>query len=332
MESEISPVNLNNLLPNPELNIILDTIFLQTLIQGEKSLYYSMNEIGNDQFYVKIDGKHELLLYKKYLKIQDGADVAAENKKYLGQLAFYLKGCTEIPIKLRDTRYSKSSIKDLFLLYYSCTESEFEFMKKKETVKVEFGVLAGASVTNIEFRGDEFEYLVNPDFSQSVDFSTGVFVDLILPGNQEKWSIYNELAFTSYESEGRFDDIVNDEHYTYYFTTFGYSYLKLNNMIRFNYPIGGGRIFFNVGISNGLAISETNYRKREIRFYATESVEEELGLYVTRKYEQAYILGLGAKYKKFSIELRQQKGNGMSDYTALNSISSSYHFLLGFRF
>jgi len=89
-QTEISPSSINNITKDTELNIVIDTSFLRTIIQGEKSLYYKKTNFGNDQFYVKMDGKFELLTYKRYLVSRDGKDIAAENRKYLGQLSYYL--------------------------------------------------------------------------------------------------------------------------------------------------------------------------------------------------------------------------------------------------
>ena len=94
------------------MKIIIDTSFLEAIIQGEKSLYSHVNYIGDDQFYIKLDGKYDLLVYKKYLGVQDGKHRAMENRKYLGQLTLYLMGCPEIQIKLKDISYSKNSLRE----------------------------------------------------------------------------------------------------------------------------------------------------------------------------------------------------------------------------
>lgn len=331
-ETEISPSSLNNITPDPALRIIIDTSFLQCIIQGEKSLYYKVNSFGNDQFYIEMDNKYELLTFKRYLAKRDGKDVAAENKKYLGQLSFYLNSCSDVQTKLNDTQYNTKSLKELFQVYYSCSGTAIEFAKEKEKVQVEFGVLAGMSLTTINFKSDDYKYLVSADFPQSANPAFAVFADIIIPRNQGKLSFYNELSYTSYKADGRYDDITNDEDYTYTFTTLEYSYIKLNNMLRYKYSVGGIDLFANAGISNGYAISETNYKRTEQKFYVTERLEEGLAVDNPRLYEQEYILGLGAKFKNISFEVRKQGGNGISDFVVLASPVSRYYFLLGYRF
>jgi hypothetical protein len=43
-----------------------DTVFLRTLIQGNKSLFYYFDMFGKEHFFIKQDAEFELLVYKKY--------------------------------------------------------------------------------------------------------------------------------------------------------------------------------------------------------------------------------------------------------------------------
>jgi hypothetical protein len=172
----------------------------------------------------------------------------------------------------------------------------------------------------------------NTEYSLSTDFSGGLFLNLVFPRNNRKWSLNNELLFTTYKVNGRYEEIENENYYTITSTELGYSYLKLNNLVRYKYPLGKVFLFLNAGISNGFVVSETNYKKVESMFYGTEEISEGLALEDTRKYEQSFIAGLGAGYKNFSIDFRYEKGNGMSKYRALNSRTNRYYCLIGFRF
>ena len=102
-------------------------------------------------------------------------------------------------------------------------------------------------------------------------------------------------------------------------------------MIRFKYPVGQQFLFVNAGMSNGLAIKEINERKRETKFYTTETTENIKVLDDTRSYEQGYILGIGTKVKKYSLEARYEQGNAMSEYRPLMGISKRFYLLFVFR-
>ncbi len=337
VETEVSPQDIGNIndeaFNNADLKISIDTTFLQTIIRGKKSLYFYVNKAGKKQFYIKQDSAYKLLIYKKYLLKTNTCQGIAENKKYINQLSAYLQDCPSIQSKLENTAYTQKGMEDLFLYYYGCSQSKLEFQKKTEKTLLEFGVLAGLSLTSLEI--GSIDYLVNADFQPSAKFSAGAFFELVLPRNQRKWSLNNELVFSSYKMAGRYEDFGNQHSYStpnVYHTTIGLSYLKLNNMLRYNYPIKNCFVYLNTGISNGFAIKETNYLKKEYNWYSDGQVEEGKALDEIRKYEQGYILGIGTKYKRFSFEIRREKGNGLSKSSRLKSNTTGYYFLLGYKF
>ncbi|OFX32448.1 MAG: hypothetical protein A2W90_05595 [Bacteroidetes bacterium GWF2_42_66] len=330
VKTGISSTEINALELDAELQYAIDTTFLQTIIKGEKSLYFYRNEVGKAQFYIKQDSSYVLLIYNKYLKEQDGKTGTAENRKYLGQLSFYFHDCPTIQSKLTSTGYTKKSMENLFLDYYNCAQSKLEFQKKTEKTIAEFGVFAGLSLTSLKFNA--IDYLMNADCDPSANLSAGLFFEVIPPRNQRKWSLNNELIFSSYKIKGLYNDYESENRYTIYHTTIGLSYLKMNNMLRYKYPVGNLFVYLNAGISNGFAISEINTVKKESKIYSSERIDEDVILNEIRKYEQGYILGLGTKYKRYSFEVRYENGNGMSVSSQLKSSSNRFYFLLGCKF
>ena len=332
VDIEISQIQASRLEKDPQIHIKVDTTFLQTLFKGEKSLYYYKNAEGREYFYIEHDAVFELLIYKRFQEWQDYTRVMTENKKFLGQLTLYLNDCPSIQERLNNTSYTQKSLIKLFQYYFECSQSDISFQKEEEKIRADIGILAGVSLTSFKFNSIVFIDLNNTEYSLSTDFSGGLFLNLVFPRNNRKWSINNELLFSTYKVKGRYEEFENENYYTITSTELGYSYLKINNLVRFKYPVSSMFLFLNGGFSNGFAISETNYKKVESKFYATEKIYEELALEDTRKYEQSYILGLGAGYKNFSFEIRYEKGNGMSKYRALNSRTNRYYCLIGFKF
>lgn len=326
IDVETNSVNLND----PGLNLINDTAFVQTMFNGSKSLYYYMNKEGKEQFYIKNDTSYDLLVFKKYYKNYDGHTVILENKKFLGQLFNYLKDCPSIQTKTESAEYSKKSLKKLFEYYYEVTKANVYFQEKEKKISPEFGIISGLSITSLKFTGI-YSPLGCTSYLPSNNFTSGVFLDVTLPKNRGRLSLNNELIFRSYEVSGLSDYYSVDKYSTNY-SELGFSYLKLNNMVRYKYPVGKCFIYLNAGIFNGLAISEKNYLKIE-RNYLTEHTEDEVkAIEGLRKHEQGIILGLGTKFKKLSFEVRIERGNGMSPILLLTSKTSTSFFLLGYRF
>jgi hypothetical protein len=332
IKTEISPKNPNDLTLDPSLVLVTRTTFLQALIIGEKSLYFYRDINDKSQFYIPQDTSFEFLVYKKYLVEREGTNVIAENKMYAGQLAIYLQDCPSIRSKIYSCAYKKSNIEKLFLNYYNCTKLPVKFHKETEKLKFEFGAVAGISLTNLIIHSESYDYLMYADYPVSANFSGGLFMDLIIPRNQRRWSIDNELLFTTYQVEGTYTDYEHANKYTIYSTKLGFSYIKLVNMVRYKQPVGKFFIYGNVGWSNGIAIAYTDYLKSDEILFTQERIEEGPAIDGIRKYEVGLIGGVGVKYNRFSLETRFERGSGMAWYNDLRTGHMRYYFLLGYRF
>jgi hypothetical protein len=224
-ESAIIKTELTNgLETNAALNIGMDTTFLQTMIAGTKSLYYYKNDFGNELFYIKTDKTYELLVFKKYLSNQEGTNTIVQNKKYIGQLFLYLRECSDIESKLKETKYTKQSLEELFQHYYRCTQSSIKFQKKTEKISSQLGLLAGISLSNVKFGN---RYFPNSKIDMSLNFAGGLFLDLVLPRNKRKWSIYNELKYISFNENGQYTVSESAEVFEITHMKNKYSYLTL---------------------------------------------------------------------------------------------------------
>ena len=65
VRAETSPYQFDQLNFDKELKFRTDTIFLQAVIEGEKSLYYYKDKNAKEHFYIKSGQEFELLVYKK---------------------------------------------------------------------------------------------------------------------------------------------------------------------------------------------------------------------------------------------------------------------------
>ena len=329
--NDLSPYNVGELEHGKDPNLKPDTIFLQSIVLGEKSLYLYKNSLGKELFYIGEDTTFTLLEYKRYIAEQYTTDVK-ENKRYLNQLAVYLNACPTIQKEFKSLKYVRKNLENLFLAYYKCTETNYVFNKKEEKVTTEFGAVAGLTFNNLHFDPALVYNRKEMAFSTTVGYSVALFADIILARNQGKWSLYNELAFSPYKVEDNMSVYLNENEYSNISMTFGYAYLKLNNMIRFKYPVGKTFVFINAGMSNGYALKEINQVHSDRKFYSSETSEDDEALNDTRRYEQGILAGLGAKYHKYSFEFRYEKGNGMSVMLNLNSITNRFLFLFGYKF
>lgn len=333
VETERSDYKTNELTLSPNLYIVVDTVFLRALIIGEKSLYYFKDERGKDNFYIEQNSNYELLVYKRYLKEERGKKFIVSNNKYIGQLILYLQNCMEINELLSETSYDLKSLVKAFNYYYDCTNAKMDFREQENKVKLNFSVIAGATLTSLKFRGEDGgPYLTEVNYPSSINFTAGLALDVVLLRNFGRWSFNNELIISSYSTQGSYEDYVHDNRYTITDTKLAFTYLKINNMLRTNFPVNKVILYVNLGFSNGFVIASTNYKKTTSVLFTQVNIVESEALPNIRKHEQSLLLGVGGQLGKFSAELRYETGNGMSNYMNLRSATQRLFLLIGYKF
>jgi hypothetical protein len=332
LKSEISPRQTNTLEYNPSYEISLDTVFLQQLIDGKINLYRSINKMGNENFYVNEGNSYDLLLFKKYLKLEDGKYILRENKKYIGQLKIYFKDCSMLASKIDKTVYNTTNLVSLFEKYHNCISFPIANKKEIEKIKIELGPIVGLSLHNLKFTSDSesFNYLTKVDFNNSTDITLGGFVNLVLPLKQRKWSFYNEILYSTFDLNAAYLDFQNENIYKKNNVQIAYNNLNISNLLRYKFKIKSFYIFLNGGISNTFSLGLINKNNVESKFFSTEKNEEIQAIKSIKKNETGVVLGSGLIYKKFSFECRYRKGNGISDLPVLNSDLKTFYFLLGY--
>jgi hypothetical protein len=327
VEIEVSPDGITDLSNDSEFRIEQDHVFLQTVVKGEKSLYYLLNRIDKHQFYVKHDSEFELLKYKLYVKSMNYSKIIGKNKQYVGQLTGYLN-CPTLKYKISGAQYNRSSLEKLFASYYKETGKSMAFEKKAEKAVLEISALAGVTLTSLKFSGGV--KALSPDFGSGINPVVGASFDMVFPRNQRKWSLINELILASYELTGESLDYTNVNQYDVTTTTIGGTYLKLNTMVRFKFPVGKMFVFANFGISNAFMMKEINESSRFSKFYSQEKTVKGEAL-DSRKYEQGLVGGIGAGIKRWSLQVKYETSNGMSSAASINSSVVRYYFQLGYR-
>jgi len=322
VDTEISPIKTNALGFSSALRLEKDTTFLQTLIDGPKSLFEVKKRGGRSLFYIRNNGEYQLLIFKKFKKEQNGGSVVVKNQKYLGQLSLYLEDCPSVLSNLDRTSYDTKSISKLFDEYYACGNQEASFERKQDKVETRAGVFVGVSMSDLNISAIGMYNIAQVDFGVSVAPSFGLSLDLVLPRNNGKWSIYNEILYTEYSLSGESEGFYTTNVLETSKFEFSYSYLKLNTIIRYRVPFEKTVLFINGGFSNGLIIKGGNHVQN--RF--------ETGVFFEpRKHEQGLILGAGLQFGKLSFEVRRESTNGMSPLTNLSTKVTRSFFLVNYK-
>ncbi len=308
-------------------------VFLQTLYQGNKSLFKYVDKRNVDHYYIYLNSAYVLLKFKKYLYKNQGVRKLKENKTYIGQLLLYLQGCEGIKSKIRTTKYTQKKLTNLFESYGTCVSEKEEFVREVDDIKINYGVLAGVSSTTIDFKSSGFEYLTESDFKNSINISGGVFMNIALPRSFHKFSFYNDIIYTNFNYKEKHTTTRSLLNKTDNDIKLEMSYIKLNTLFKYKIPLLNKFIFrIGGGISNGYMISETNQRIEytQIREYNRETNHK--AVKSTRKYERGYVGTGELMYKQFSLEYRYENTNGFSNLNALETTTKRNYLLLTYSF
>ncbi|SEJ68914.1 hypothetical protein SAMN05216327_11677 [Dyadobacter sp. SG02] len=334
VEVNISPTEIDRLSSSSKPELIKTVAFLLVVNNGPKGLFYLKDKDGKVQLYIRDkNGPYQLLINHRYIA-SNGSQNVVNVTYYREQLKNFF---TECPGLLSDEKllpYSQNSIGKVFDRFYEkCSSQKAPTVSYKRTgSSIQLGIVAGLSSSKLSFEGPVEPDLVNGDFPVSNKVSGGVFLNYLFPRLKQRVSLYNELAFTAYKTSISKQATYSDNSYNKVTNTFGFGYLKLINMARYQIPVGGCKLFLNAGVSNARAISVTNERITEEKFQTSNpTITSQEAIEKARKYEFGLIYGLGVSYKKFGIEFRHETSGGMSFYQKLDSKIGRNYFLLSYR-
>jgi hypothetical protein len=329
VQHDINPIRTEDLSYSPVPKYEKLTAFLMVLSQGSKSLYFLKDQDNRISLYIKSDnGEYILLVNYRYL-VDSGNLIT--NKMYKEQLRTYFSGCPAVLKRIKLLSYSETALTALFSQYYTeCSKEGAVSVTTPEQVGLDWGVVAGATLTTLKFKGDA--NLEQLKFDPSLRATGGVYLNITIPRGNRRISIYNELIFSGYSAVSQGVSPANWGTQTKHDKKIGANYIKLTNMFRYQFPGSKMKFFVNGGISNGIAIGETNTEITEEITSSASIVHRNKLISDTRKYEQGWVIGVGAVFNKISLELRREASNGMSVYSTLNSSVRRYSLLLAYRF
>jgi hypothetical protein len=328
---EDSPQQLNNLSTTATPKYRADTVFLRALVAGPKSLYQYKNDDSYDFFYIQQAGSYDLLVCKRYKAPGDGPVVVQTNNTFRDQLARYLTDCPSLEPKLKRLTYTASSLQSTLASYYACTSQSVGFQRRSKT-KHQFGILAGVSQTTLSFSDvKNSEYPTFDSYTQ-IRPTGGVYYNISLPGALGRFSVNNEVVFTSFKGSGTQEksDPITTNYYKVV-SSLELGYLKLNSMLRFTGTLGSGSVFINAGISNSYAVQVNSEKNVREKFFSTERTSTNPLFSSLRRYEQGLVGGIGASYKRVSAEGRFEYSNGFLSYPGFISGFDRYSLLVGYR-
>lgn len=336
-EVETSPRLDNSITYDSLFNISVDTGFLQVLQQGEKSLYYFRKKNSEANLYIQENDKPVLLRYKRFIRSTSFNIVTGELNDYKQQLEKYLSPCSNVLTLIENAVYTETAVYKIFQTYNkNCSTQKPGFTRTADKLKVELGINAGAQLTKMSFSPSatgrqNFGQLVQYDHPASLNFTAGLWMNLVFQRGEGKTSLFNELSYGSFGSKWNTRvNGISSSVYGIYDCELVLGYIKLSNMLQYKIPWNAVDFYLKAGISTTVNFEQTNAQKKDEYFGNTVNTTYGKVLERTRKWDIGPAAGIGTAYKKLRLEIRYERNKGVSDYLATGSRAQRLILLAGF--
>ena len=330
-ELDFSETDISRINTSPKSEMVSRHIFAQLLLSGKKSVYFYQDDSTCKRHYLVEDSENKWsdLRNKRYYNSDDKSNLRY-SQEYVKQILSFVADCPAIPVQsVFNCEFSEKKILALFKKYNNCrkpaTKPGYEY--KEEKVHVNMGAVAGGNYSSLKFSGDN-GMLNALKFKYARGIDAGCFINLISPGTDRAWSLYNNIVFTQYDFKGQNSDpaAILESGFV------RASFLKLFTLVRYQYPYSKIKPLAEIGLGNGYALNSASSGQYAAGYNAKTFGGNDAYLLQFRNYEQSYCLGIGACYNKFTAEFRLEKGNGMSSVNGISASTDYYHFLLSYSF
>jgi len=286
---------------NPTFNT--ETIWLKTLIEGDPTLfYYRDGEL--ERFFYQIDqGVVNQLVYKRY-RTESG--VIKTNNQFRQQLSNSISCVNRAKIETDKLSYSEKSLISYFEKINTCRNNEYvKNVRPKNKEWLKLHLTSGLNWAQVTQRNSS----IDRSFDDKLSARVGLQCELVLPFNNDKWSIVIDPNFQYYKSE------VVDRR-----SLIAINYKSLEVPIGVRYYIflnDKSRVFINALFSADFAF-KSNAGSLEISTHT-------LG-------RSNVHFGAGFSFGRLSAELRYSMRNDLTvDYLYLSSDYSRSSFVVGYR-
>ena len=311
-------------------------LFLLTMVKGKTSLFYIKDQDNREHFYISKEGPPIELLVKK--SFRSTSELRTEPHGYAvtidffkGQLSVLLNDCPSLKKNIDQAEYSSTDLVALIVKYNQCQNSASEFVKKSEPIRVKFGLLAGPTLAMVSYKGTGMD-LSGVKMTDCYSYIAGITLHIIFPRERAQWSLVNELVYKPFSNSGSKSG--TQMSFTDYTKTFSFDlgYVKLYNILRYQYPNWKIRPFADLGMSNGYAVKSKNTETSLYNDLGTYTQKTTPAFDYPRLYEFGVTGGIGVSLWKVTGEIRYEWATGLSPYPYIKGDEHTIYFVFSFLF
>ncbi len=279
-----SPVSLNALSRQRNAEFERRRLSLKVLVEGKAKLFIHENQ-NVVRFFYSIDGGDILqLVYKMY---HSSSGKILTNKEYQQDLVTKVN-CNNTEDEVKRVAYKKNDLLPYFTKYNACAGSGNVTLappaKKSMFIRPTLGV---GATTMMYTYSDIYDQLV---MKNGPTYRIGAELEMMLPFNNNHWSIVADLYYLSSTNSGNFENPSKGK--------FKATYAAVEFVAGARYYVflhGGNKIFFNAFV---LAGKPTRFDLDYQEDFNVYGYEPKLFVRVNTAY------GAGFSFKKLNTELR----------------------------
>ncbi len=238
---DISSKEINDLTLSRNPILREQTLLLKQLVEGETNLFVYKNPSMTRFFYSMTDSNIEQLIYKHY-KTNDGK--IAVNNRYKQQLLNSSK-CKDITVdELNKLNYSKKNLKDFFVKYNTCIDSNYiVYDKSNKKTSINFKVKSGINFSSMTVNKGFTTASEGKKMDNHLNYRISAEIEFLLPFNKNKWAVFLEPSFSAYNEELAYGSGTYETNLKIKFNYFeaviaARHYLYLNDTSKLNLSLG----------------------------------------------------------------------------------------------
>jgi len=287
-----------------------ETLFLKYIVDSELSLltYWDPQVL---RYFYQEKGKEIIQLVNKPFFIK-GITELQWNHEFRQTLWAKLNCGSNPPEYYSYFNYDNRSLKKYFIQENKCRGAEVQVIQpKKKRDVINLKIAPGLKYANLDLQYLPVE-ASSVYFDQELSFRMGLELEYILPFNKNKWGMFVEPTFHTYQSEHPSDS-----------GAYSVSYKSIEIPVGFRHYFflsPQSNIFLNVAFVFDLALDNAL-----VRFEGTPPVDLELNTF------QNFDFGIGFRYaERFSAEFRYHTNRRMTHAYFWNSPYSGMSLIVGY--
>lgn len=294
--------NLSTLDFGPEPNMVLDTVFVQTLIEAEANLYL-LNTGTQIHLFLERDSIYELI-HKLYQMEASGPHKYLENNRFRQQILALTHTCPSLTEAVLRTPYTEKHIQQTLLRYLACRKATIDYTYQRKKGGAKLYLLAGAVSSSYTYASDNgLGTISRGGFGPHVSIAPGIGCAVPFPRTNGRFGAWGDVTLRQFKHP---DKNRNDYDITSLRFQTGPRWTMLNRK---------WKVYLQPSLVVGFELKDNSNRAGS----------------ADKKWEHGFGGTLGCAYGRLGLEARFDRGNGFSPLLAFIDHTQNWSLLMTYR-